>query len=76
MSFLTRICLPPTDKERHREYESKFAEFDEEHLRRAALGVAVKRRMLLDMRNREIQKRMRVDGVEVIVRRPKLSRVR
>jgi hypothetical protein len=76
MSFLTRLCTPLSAQERRRAYEENFHEFDEEHLRRAAHGVAVKRRMLLDMRNREIQKRMQGPGVEVIVKRPKLSMVR
>jgi hypothetical protein len=76
MSFLTKVCKPLSPDDRLDEYNAHFHKFDEEHLRRAALGVIAKRRMLAEIRNREVAKRMAVPGVEVIVKRPKLSMVR
>lgn len=68
MSFLTRFCKQPTPEERLDEYNAHFHKFDEEHLRRVANGIAAKRRMLAEIRNRETQKRLRVEGVQVKVK--------
>lgn len=76
MSIFTRICTPLSAKDRRKEYDDKFAEFDEEHLRRAANGVIAKRRMLAEIRNRETRKRLAVQGVEITVRKPRLSLAR